>query len=74
MSKHLSHDVLQTDEDLQKLKTIIGKSVYIYPRLHQSLPLVIAEIYTKPGSTAKLRLQLIKKLAQALFEEYLFNE
>ena len=74
MSKHLSHDVLQTDEDLQKLKTIIGKSVYIYPRLHQSLPLVISEIYTKPGSTAKLRLQLIKKLAQALFEEYFFSE
>lgn len=34
VGKHLSTDLLQDEEELEKLKTIIGKSVYIYPRLH----------------------------------------
>ena len=60
---------------MKKLTTIIGKSVYIYPRLHTSLPLIIEEIYqSKLNSTPKLRLQMIKKLNKALFEEYFFNE
>ena len=67
--------MFSTDEDLKKLTNIIGKSVYIYPRLHTSLPLIIAEIYiSKEYTTAKLRLQLVKKLTKALFEDYFFNE
>ena len=75
VGKHLSADMFSTDEDLKKLTNIIGKSVYIYPRLHTSLPLIIAEIYiSKEYTTAKLRLQLVKKLTKALFENYFFNE
>ena len=66
-------DILGNEEDLQKLKQIVGKSVYIYPRLHTSLPLLINEIYLRPSSS-KLRLKLIKQLTKILFEDYFFND
>lgn len=72
--KHLSMDIMADDQDFQKLKAIAGKSVYIYPRLHNSLPLLINEIYLKHSSSSKLRLQQIKKLAKTLFDENFFDE
>ena len=74
MSKFLTIDPFETDEDLRKLPEIVGKSVYILPRLHTSLPLIVSEIYMKHASSAKLRLQMIKKLAKILFDDYFFNE
>ena len=72
-AKHLTLDIFADEEDLLKLKHIVGKSVYIYPRLHTSLPLLIDEIYLRP-STTKQRLNLIKKLVKILFENYFFND
>ncbi len=74
IAKHLTMDIFDDDQSLHKLKTIAGKSVYIYPRLHTSLPLLINEIYIKHASSSKLRLQLIKKLATVFFEDHFFNE
>ena len=74
VAKVLGMDVLADDNDLVRLKNIVGKSVYLYPRLHSSLPLLIKEIYLKNASSAKLRLQLIKKLAKSLLEDYFFSE
>ena len=65
---------MSDDQDFHKLKAIAGKSVYIYPRLHNSLPLLINEIYLNNASSTKLRLQQIKKLAKTLFEDHFFNE
>lgn len=35
---------------------------------------MIDEIYSKPASTSKLRLQQIRNLCKSLFEDYFFNE
>lgn len=58
---------------LKRLQQIVGKSVYIYPRLHTSLPLLIKEIYLRPTSS-KLRLKLIKQLIETLFDDYFFKD
>ena len=74
LAKVLGQDVLADESDLHKLRVIVGRSVYIYPRLHTSLPLLINEIYAKHASSAKLRLQEIRGLCKALFEDYFFDE
>lgn len=72
-SKYLSGDFLVTDEEITRLKAIVGKSIYIYPRLHTSISLIINEIYVKQTSS-KLRLKMIKNLATSLFADYFFKE
>jgi len=53
---------------------MVGRSVYIYPRLHTSLLLLINEIYLKHASSSKLRLQEFKRLAKAIFDNHFFDE
>ena len=67
------HDLLATEDDIKRLQQIVGKSVYIYPRLHNSLSLLVKEIYLRP-STSKLRTKLIKQITQIIFDEWFFNE
>ena len=74
LAKVLGLDILSDDSNLHKLKIIIGRSIHIYPRLHNCLPMLINEIYSKHASSSKLRLQEIKKLAKAVFEEHFFDE
>lgn len=62
-----------TDEEIKRLKAIVGKSIYIYPRIHTSIALIINEIYVKQTSS-KLRFKMIKSLATSLFEDYFFEE
>lgn len=73
--KVLGLDVLSDDSDFQKLKTIVGRSVHIYPRLHGSLAMLIDEIYLfKHPNSDKLRLKEIKKLCKTVFEDHFFDE
>lgn len=63
LAKVLGHDVIADENDLHRLRAIAGRSVYIYPRLHTSLPLLINELYQRPqASSTKLRLQEIRRV------------
>jgi len=74
LGKVLGLDILSDDANLHKLKVIIGRSIHIYPRLHNCLPLLVNEMYMKNSTSAKLRLQEIRKLTKVVFEEHFFNE
>ena len=74
LAKVLGLDIFGDDSNLHKLKVIIGRSIHIYPRLHNCLPMLINEIYLKHASSSKLRQQEILKLSKAIFEEHFFDE
>ena len=73
MAKHLNIDLLAEEQNVKRLTQIAGKSIYIYPRLHTSLPLLIKEIYLRPTSS-KLRLKLLNHIIKTLLDDFFFNE
>jgi hypothetical protein len=55
-----------------KIAKIVGQSTYIFPRLHNSLPLLLAEL-TRSEKVAT-RFKLISELTKCLLLGCLFNE
>ena len=70
--KIFEYELFNDRAGLRRLQDIVGRQIYIYPRLHSSLKALLDEI--KLSKSSKRRVAYYKSLAEHVLDGYFFNE